>query len=148
MGWRVETDHVNHETEGIAGVIKLFIHGFSLGDGQSQSASWSHSQVKAEPVLGATCGGEAEVLSGALNMEAQLGLRKGQYSSPPQVCVRILYLPPLSLSHTQLVSVADLSRNKKRRTFFLRKCQASTSCLYAIHQFEFWRPREDPLSLR
>ena len=54
-------------------------------------------------------GREAEVLSGTQNMEAQRGLRKGQHSSPPPVCVHILCLPhlvsfslslSLSLSHT------------------------------------------------
>ena len=43
---------------------------------------------------------EVEVLSGALNMEAQHGLRKGQYSSP----LSVLHLP-LSASHSHFQEI-------------------------------------------
>ena len=75
------------------------------------SHSQSHNKVRAEARLCVTHGGEqlpqctlVENLSSgkqrrkALNMESQHKLRKGQYSSPSPVCVRLLS-PCLDLSH-------------------------------------------------
>ena len=66
----------------------------------------------------------------ALNMESQCGLSKGQYNSPPPVCVHDFRLPVIS--HT--LRILDLSRNKGRRIiFFKEKCHDSSLCRHITH---------------
>ena len=63
----------------------------------------------ASPAVGASIlpGRRAEVLSGALNMEAQCWLRKGQYSSHPPTCP---YPSSPCVGPTRLHSISTLSR--------------------------------------
>ena len=44
---------MNHKLEEYVGIMNLNIHKYSC---QSWSANWSHNQISAEAVLGATCG--------------------------------------------------------------------------------------------
>ena len=67
----------------------------------------------------------------ALNMESQRGLRKGQYSSPPLVCVRVLCLP-VSVSFT-LIEFQPLREINRDVHFYIKKLYASSLCRYITH---------------
>ena len=56
-------------------------------------------------------------------MESRRGLKKGQYSSPQPVCVRVLLLP---VFHT-LIAVSTLTREIKRDVYFYTKERISVS---------------------
>ena len=139
----VLVDHVIPEPKEGLGIMKLYFHGYTRQQsvtvtcryGQSQSASWSHHQVRAP--RGGDSGPQqkpVENLSSrkqrckALNMESQHELRKSQYSNPPPVCICVLHFPVSVCLSLTLTPVSTYSRNKGRRIFLLKK----VSCLFIM----------------